>query len=51
MLGLGVQPDILIPVGQQRDLADALRMADNSRVSYFELGGVWGHDTFPLART
>jgi len=47
-LVLGVQSDILFPVEQQRELVDALRMAGNSRVSYFELGGVWGHDTFLL---
>lgn len=45
-LVLGVQSDILFPVEQQRELVDALRMAGNSQVSYFELGGVWGHDTF-----
>lgn len=45
-LVLGVQSDILFPVEQQRELADALRMAGNTQVSYFELGGVWGHDTF-----
>jgi homoserine O-acetyltransferase len=45
---LGVQSDVLFPVDQQRELADALRMAGNSRVSYYELGGVWGHDTFLL---
>ncbi|KAF8339212.1 Alpha/Beta hydrolase protein [Cantharellus anzutake] len=43
---LGVQSDILFPVEQQRELADALRMAGNDRVVYYELGGVWGHDTF-----
>ncbi len=47
-LVLGVQSDILFPVEQQRELADALRMTGNSRVSYYELGGVWGHDTFLL---
>ncbi|KAF8450609.1 Alpha/Beta hydrolase protein [Boletus edulis BED1] len=45
-LVLGVQSDILFPVEQQRELVDALRMAGNSQVGYFELGGVWGHDTF-----
>lgn len=45
-LVLGVQSDILFTVEQQREVADALRMAGNPRVSYFELGGVWGHDTF-----
>ena len=46
VLILGVQSDILFPVEQQREVADALRMAGNSTVSYYELGGVWGHDTF-----
>jgi homoserine acetyltransferase len=45
-LVLGVQSDILFTVEQQREVADALRMAGNNRVSYYELGGVWGHDTF-----
>ncbi|KAF8709675.1 Homoserine acetyltransferase, partial [Rhizoctonia solani] len=45
-LVLGVQSDILFPVEQQREMADALRMAGNSSVVYYELGGVWGHDTF-----
>ncbi|KAL1680768.1 Alpha/Beta hydrolase protein [Schizophyllum commune] len=45
---LGVQSDILFTVEQQREMADALRMAGNEWVSYYELGGVWGHDTFLL---
>lgn len=45
-LVLGVQSDILFPVEQQREIADALRMAGNPEVRYYELGGVWGHDTF-----
>lgn len=45
-LVLGVQSDILFTVEQQREVADALRMAGNHNVSYYELGGVWGHDTF-----
>jgi len=48
ILVLGVQSDILFPVEQQREVADALRMAGNSMVRYYELGGVWGHDTFLL---
>ncbi|KAA1473504.1 homoserine acetyltransferase [Dentipellis sp. KUC8613] len=48
VLVLGVQSDILFTVEQQRELADALRMAGNERVGYYELGGVWGHDTFLL---
>ena len=46
VLVLGVQSDILFPVEQQREVADALRVAGNQRVSYYEVGGVWGHDTF-----
>jgi len=45
---LGVQSDILFPVEQQREVADALRMVGNDGVRYYELGGVWGHDTFLL---
>ena len=45
-LVLGVQSDILFTVEQQREVAAALRMAGNESVSYYELGGVWGHDTF-----
>jgi len=47
-LVLGVQSDILFNVDQQREVADALRLAGNKEVSYYELGGVWGHDTFLL---
>lgn len=47
-LVLGVQSDVLFNVDQQRELADALKMAGNNRVTYFELGGLWGHDTFLL---
>jgi len=47
-LVLGVQSDVLFPVEQQRELADALKLAGNSEVTYYELGGVWGHDTFLL---
>lgn len=46
ILVLGVQSDILFTVDQQRDIADALRMTGNAEVRYYELGGVWGHDTF-----
>lgn len=48
ILVLGVQSDILFTVEQQREVVDALRMAGNDQVCYFELGGVWGHDTFLL---
>jgi len=43
-----VQSDVLFLVDQQRELADAPWMTGNSRVSYYELGSVWGHDTFLL---
>ena len=46
ILVLGVQSDILFPVDQQREVADALRMIGNHGVRYYELGGTWGHDTF-----
>ncbi|WOO86154.1 Serine O-succinyltransferase [Vanrija pseudolonga] len=45
---LGVQSDVLFNVEQQRELADALKLAGNRKVAYYELGGVWGHDTFLL---
>lgn len=45
---LGVQSDILFTIEQQREVVDALRMAGNDQVVYYELGGVWGHDTFLL---
>ncbi|RXK36375.1 homoserine O-acetyltransferase [Tremella mesenterica] len=48
VLVLGVQSDVLFPVEQQRELADALKLAGNKEVTYYELGGVWGHDTFLL---
>ncbi|WWD04584.1 homoserine O-acetyltransferase [Kwoniella europaea PYCC6329] len=47
-LVLGVQSDVLFPVEQQRELADALKLTGNENVTYYELGGVWGHDTFLL---
>jgi homoserine acetyltransferase len=48
ILVLGVQSDILFTVEQQREMVDALRLAGNEQVRYYELGGVWGHDTFLL---
>jgi homoserine O-acetyltransferase len=47
-LVLGVQSDVLFDVEQQRALADALKLSGNRNVTYYELGGVWGHDTFLL---
>ncbi|KAJ2744797.1 homoserine O-acetyltransferase [Coemansia sp. BCRC 34301] len=45
-LVLGVQSDILFPVRQQKEIADILRRAGNSRVTYYELDAMYGHDTF-----
>ncbi|KAJ2617747.1 homoserine O-acetyltransferase [Coemansia sp. RSA 1804] len=43
---VGVQSDILFPVAQQKEIADILRRAGNSRVTYYELDAMYGHDTF-----
>ncbi|KAJ2858762.1 homoserine O-acetyltransferase, partial [Coemansia erecta] len=43
---LGVQSDILFPVKQQKEVADILRRAGNTHVSYYELDAMYGHDTF-----
>ncbi|KAJ2339700.1 homoserine O-acetyltransferase [Coemansia sp. RSA 2673] len=45
-LVLGVQSDILFPVRQQKEIADILRQAGNTRVTYYELDAIYGHDTF-----
>ncbi|KAJ2056037.1 homoserine O-acetyltransferase [Coemansia sp. S146] len=45
-LVLGVQSDILFPVRQQKEIADILRRAGNTRVTYYELDAMYGHDTF-----
>ena len=36
------------PWSNNAEVAAALRMAGNDNVRYYELGGVWGHDTFLL---
>ncbi|KAF9534760.1 homoserine O-acetyltransferase [Crepidotus variabilis] len=46
MLILSSQSDILFPPEQQREVFEALKAAGNKHVRYYELGGVWGHDTF-----
>lgn len=48
-LVLGVQSDILFPVEQQRDLAEALRRTGNENVGYYELGGLWGSVVLALS--
>lgn len=45
MLILGAQSDILFPIDQQRELAEAVRMNGNKEVAYYELDSPYGHDT------
>ncbi|XP_041481486.1 serine O-succinyltransferase-like [Lytechinus variegatus] len=45
---LGVQTDILIPIWQQREMADLLKASGNEAVSFYELNSIFGHDTFLL---
>lgn len=50
-LVMGVASDILFPAWQQREIAETLRKAGNSRVTHVELGedlSLFGHDTFLL---
>ncbi|KAF3902138.1 hypothetical protein ABW21_db0204820 [Orbilia brochopaga] len=51
ILVIGVASDILFPAWQQREVADALRLAGNGQVTHVELGedvSLFGHDTFLL---
>jgi homoserine O-acetyltransferase len=50
---VGVQTDVLFPVGQQRDLAEAIRSSRSTSpqqkapsVTYVELDSPFGHDAF-----
>jgi homoserine O-acetyltransferase len=43
---LGVQTDLLFPIWQQKEIADCLKNAGNSRVTYYEIDAKYGHDTF-----
>ncbi|KAJ8300199.1 hypothetical protein KUTeg_021718 [Tegillarca granosa] len=45
---VGVQTDILFPIWQQRELAQALQDSGNDAVTYYELNSLYGHDTFLL---
>lgn len=48
---MGVASDILFPSWQQREVADTLRRAGNSKVTHVELGedvSLFGHDSFLL---
>ncbi|KAJ6260669.1 Serine O-succinyltransferase [Drechslerella dactyloides] len=48
---IGVASDILFPAWQQREIADALRLAGAREVTHVELGedvSLFGHDTFLL---
>ncbi|CAD6444104.1 d5d6f3c8-f05f-4805-bb78-cf38de951f0e-CDS [Sclerotinia trifoliorum] len=50
-LVMGVSSDILFPAWQQREVAETLRKAGNTKVSHVELGedvSQFGHDTFLL---
>uniref|UniRef100_A0A7S0DFA2 AB hydrolase-1 domain-containing protein n=1 Tax=Amorphochlora amoebiformis TaxID=1561963 RepID=A0A7S0DFA2_9EUKA len=47
-LVIGVQTDVLFPSWQQKEVADLLRDAGNTHVSYYELDSFYGHDTFLL---
>ncbi|KAG6007376.1 hypothetical protein E4U21_006080 [Claviceps maximensis] len=50
-LVMGVVSDILFPAWQQREVADALRLAGNRAVTHVELSeemSLFGHDTFLL---
>lgn len=50
-LVMGVASDILFPAWQQREIAEALRLAGNRNVAHFELSeeqSMFGHDTFLL---
>lgn len=51
VLVMGVASDILFPAWQQREIAEALRMAGNRNVAHYELSeeqSLFGHDTFLL---
>ncbi|KAI8866046.1 homoserine acetyltransferase [Ramicandelaber brevisporus] len=49
-LVLGVQSDLLFPISQQREIAQALRRAGNNNVTFYELDAMFGHDTFLIDR-
>lgn len=46
VLILGAQSDVLFPINQQRELAEAIRLGGNKDVIYYELDSPYGHDTF-----
>ncbi|RKF61228.1 Serine O-succinyltransferase [Erysiphe neolycopersici] len=48
VLVIGVESDILFPAWQQREIVEALELAGNKNVLYYELNGLFGHDTFLL---
>ena len=50
-LFLGAKRDILRPVWQQKELAKCLREAGKSSVTFEEIDGIYGHETFPLDPT
>ena len=48
-LVVGVTSDVLFPVRQQRELAEALRKS-GAEVTYLEIDAPYGHDTFLIER-
>lgn len=50
-LVLGVQSDLLFPINQQRELVRCLRKAGNDKVTFYELGTIYGHDSFLIDTT
>lgn len=51
ILILGIQSDLLFPINQQRELAEAFRLLGNRNVIYYELDSPFGHDTFLIDET
>ena len=43
---MGARSDILIPVWQQKEVAETLKAIGNRKVVYYELNTPYGHDTF-----
>eukprot|EP00918_Siedleckia_nematoides_P041456 GHVU01090056.1.p1 GENE.GHVU01090056.1~~GHVU01090056.1.p1 ORF type:complete len:506 (+),score=71.76 GHVU01090056.1:590-2107(+) len=45
-LVMGVRSDMLFPIAQQREIADALRGVGNAHVVFYDVDAPYGHDTF-----
>ncbi|XP_071489149.1 uncharacterized protein [Diadema antillarum] len=48
VLVLGINSDILFPIGQQRELVDLLKASGNDAITFYEINSIYGHDTFLL---